>query len=162
LTCSYGNRCRSQLILRWIAYVEVLAGVEVGDESGLHGMPSHHSLGDGARAGEVEGEEGTQETEMGVGLLARDGSHRHIQMPADDLGDFSDGNPFLSHTMQSGTRRGGFQGQAKEMRRVQPVHRGPPVGAIARVGRHALGPRDVYEDRAKPVIATAVHGAWIR
>lgn len=65
--------------------------------------------------------------------------------------------PFLRGPVQHGSRRRRFQRQPEEGRGIQPVHRGPAVGAVADVAGDTFGAGGGDQLRDETVIAFAVH-----
>jgi AcrR family transcriptional regulator len=136
---------------------EVVALVEVRDEPGLDGVPAEPLLGDRAAGRDVHGREQREPAEVGVGLLAGDGGHRQIQVPADDRGDVPERHALVADRVQARARGRGLQGQPEQARGIEPVHGGPAVGPVAHVGGQALHAGDADQARDEAVIALAVH-----
>ena len=140
--------------------LEVVALLQVRDESWLRRMPPQLLLGQCARGRAVQCEKGAQETEMSGRLLGRNGDDRQTQSAADDLRNLPHRYPFFTNPMQASTRRRRLHGQAEEVGGIDPVNRRPAVRPVARVARHALLPRDVDEHRDEAVVAATVDGRW--
>ena len=87
---------------------------------------------------------------MLAGLLGRLGDDRHLQAPADDLGDLSKRHALFGDRVITGSRRTLLKRQPVETGGIEPVHRGPAVEPVADIRRDALlaGQSDQVGDEA--------------
>src|SRR6059036_498264 len=107
---------------------EVVALVEIVDESGMGGLPAQHLPGQGAAGWAVDREVAGEPGEVLGRVLGRDGDHGEVEMPAYDLGDGADRYAFVGDRVQGGSRCGPLQREAVQVRGVKAVYGGPAVG----------------------------------
>jgi len=79
---------------------EVVAFVEVGDESGVSWRPAQQFSGHCVRCRGVGAEKGAQPVEVVEGLVGRDGHHGYAESAADRLGDHPGRHAFLGGGVQ--------------------------------------------------------------
>jgi hypothetical protein len=90
---------------------EVVPLVEVGEQVRVGGLLAQELLGTGARGGVVQGYQGGQEAEVGLGLRRGDGPRRHVEVVADGLCDPTEWDALVADRVQPGAGRGRFGGQ---------------------------------------------------
>jgi len=90
-------------------------------------------------------------------LLGGLGDDRHVQVPADYIGDFSNRHALVGDPVKPGSRGTLLKRQPEEMGSIEPVHRGPAVEPITHIGRNALFTCDADESRDEAVIAVAMY-----
>ena len=74
------------------------------------------------------------------------------------LGDVAERHAFVGHTVQPCSRRSVFESEPVEVRRVERVNCGPPVGAVADVGSHPFFAGSADQTMGETVvIQVAVH-----
>lgn len=95
---------------------------------------------------------------MRGGLVRGQRDRGQIEGSGDRLRDALERDAVFGHPVQHAARGGLLQGQAEQARRVEPMHRGPPVAAVADVGRHAGLSRGGDEHADEAVIPGAVDG----
>ena len=93
---------------------EVVAFVEVREQSGVLGLPSESLAGQGAGGGAVEQGEGGHPGEVGLRLLGGDGGDREVQVLADDGGDVAERDGLVGDCVQP--RAGGVSSSASRNR----------------------------------------------
>ena len=81
---------------------------------------------------------------------------RELEVPSDDLRDVADRNALLGDRVQRRSRRGLFEPETEEARRIQPMHGGPAVAAVADVAGDALLAGDTDQGRDEAVVPVAV------
>ena len=98
-----------------------------------------------------------QPAEVLARVLGCDGDDRDLEMPSDDLRDVAERNALVGDRVERRSRRGLFEREAKEARRVERVHGGPAGRAVADVAGDAVLARRCRRGSAmKPCVAVAV------
>ena len=162
LPCAPGSRLppargRCPLTLQpHASRLKVMPFVEVGDEPGLGWLPAEQLAGQRAGGRRVEPEEAAEPGEVLGRVLGGDGDDRELEMPSDDLGDVADRHALLGDRVQRRSRRGLFEPETEEARRIEPVHGGPAVAAVADVAGDALLAGDADQGRDEAVVPVAV------
>lgn len=139
---------------------EVVALLEVGDQSRTGGLPSEQVVGDLCRGGAVDSPEAAEEAEVVACLLGGDGDGGDVEMLGEDLGDLEDRHALVAHGVKHRPGGRGLDREAEQARRIIAVDRRPAVGAVADVGCDALRAREADRGGDEPVVAVAVGGRW--
>src|SRR6266581_2976380 len=139
--------------------MEVVALIEVLDEPGMCRLPAQQLAGQRARDRVVGREEAGQEAEVPARLAGRDGDHRDVEVSPDHLGDGADRHTLVRDPVQRRSRRCLLQSQAEQVCRIEPVHGGPPAGAVADEARGSLVTRNTDRGRGVPAAAGSRPGA---
>src|SRR5258706_1209234 len=90
-------------------------------------------------------------------FLRRFGDDRHIEAPANYLGDFSKRNTLIGDAVISSTHGAILKRQPEYVGGIEPVHGGPAIDPVTDVCRNALFSRDGDETRYEPVIAVSMY-----
>src|SRR5262245_17009528 len=101
--------------------MEVVALVEIGDETRLGRLPPKQLASQRARCRRVDRQERPEPAEVRASVLWRDGDDGEIEVPADHLGDGADRHPLVGDGVQRRSRRRGFQRQAEQVRGIKAV-----------------------------------------
>jgi predicted MFS family arabinose efflux permease len=136
---------------------EVVALLDVLDETGVGGLPAQELLSDGTGGGHIGAE---QVHEHALVLRRGQGPGGQVQVPADGLGDLADGHTFVADRVEHRTGGRLLDGQPVKTRGVLHVDGGPAAGPVADVARDAPGPGHRDELGDEPVtFALAMHRA---
>jgi len=100
--------------------VEVVALRQVRDQPGVGRAPSEELLRHGTGGRVVEGDQGGQEAEVVVGLLAGDADRGQVQAAADGLGDVAERDAFIGGPVQPRPGRRRLQNTAATARTPVP------------------------------------------
>src|SRR5579875_3694583 len=101
-------------------FLEVMPPIEVCTQSHLGRKPLQLLLRCGARRWNVHAAEKPEEAEMIAGLVGRFRYGRHVQMPADDLGNLSKRHALVADGMIASVCRILFGCESVETRGVEP------------------------------------------
>ncbi len=122
--------------------------------------PAEARSGPGAGRRTVASDPQGQGAEVTGRLFGRNGPGRHAQLFADGLGDLPERDPLVGHRVERAALRAVLQREPVDARRVEPVHRGPQVLAVADVGGDPFLPREARQHRHEAVLlAHAMHRA---
>jgi hypothetical protein len=80
-------------------------------------------------------------------LLRRLADDRHVQTASDHTGDFAERHALFGNGMIHAASGTLLEHQSIELRRIEPVHRGPPVASLADIGGGTLVAGDADQDR---------------
>src|SRR5690349_7473086 len=104
---------------------EVVARIQVGDQSAVYGLPAPQFAGERVGRGSIGAEKPTEPREV-VGSLARgDRNDRYIEPAADRLGDVAGRHTFLGDGVQNRARRRVLDRETDQATGVQSMDRGP-------------------------------------
>ena len=90
-------------------------------------------------------------------LLGRFGNHRHLQTPADCLGDLSDRHALFGDRVIPGSRGTFLKNEPVETGGIEQVHRGPAIESFADIRRNALLASDRDRVGDEPMLESVVN-----
>src|SRR5580700_10112327 len=100
--------------------------------------PTETFLGQLAGCGHIDTGEHAEPAEVVHRVFGAEAGHRQPKSLADGSGDLVRRNAFVADSVVGGAGLTFLQRETVEVRRVEPVSGGPPVGAVADVGGDAL------------------------
>src|SRR4029077_13025789 len=118
-------------------------------EPRLNRSPSQPILRQSAGSRAVHTKKEADPAKMIGCFLPRLADDRYVQLPADDLSDFSSRHALVRHAVISGCSRAFLKHEPVEMSSIESMHCGPAVESVAYKCGNALFPCDANQARHK-------------